>query len=152
MNSAVSTKSIREALAQDGQPREIDCPYAVSRDDGWSPSSGMVTIWRLGSTLAGSQPSSELLAAISASQLHVLVLNITESFFTPNVGTSEVADDSSRIVGMHAVVVMGDGVGGSGEQMFLVRNSWGASWGDGGHAWLLQSYIDTYAHEIVRLG
>jgi len=53
---------------------------------------------------------------------------------------------SDRYVGGHAVVAVGydedyhpplwDAPGG-----FLVRNSWGSSWGQGGYFWMPKSYV-----------
>jgi hypothetical protein len=43
--------------------------------------------------------------------------------------------------------VLGVGVGRdhvSGEAYLLIRNSWGAGWGDAGHAWLPAAYLSTH--------
>jgi C1A family cysteine protease len=40
----------------------------------------------------------------------------------------------------HAVVAVGCGRA-RGEDAILIRNSWGASWGLEGHAWLPKSYL-----------
>ncbi|HSN97967.1 MAG TPA: C1 family peptidase, partial [Candidatus Nanopelagicales bacterium] len=42
--------------------------------------------------------------------------------------------------GRHAMVLTGVERSG-GRRRFLVRNSWGETWGDAGHAWLDESYI-----------
>ncbi|EYF07651.1 C1 family peptidase [Chondromyces apiculatus] len=42
-------------------------------------------------------------------------------------------------VGAHAMVLTGVDVGYG--RRFLVRNSWGSTWGDDGHAWLDDSYL-----------
>lgn len=43
-------------------------------------------------------------------------------------------------VGYHAQIVVGVRYV-NGERQFLVRNSWGPYWGDGGHAWYSEDYM-----------
>lgn len=41
----------------------------------------------------------------------------------------------------HAVVVVGGGDHG-GDPVMLLRNSWGSNWGNNGHAWARESYLE----------
>ena len=45
--------------------------------------------------------------------------------------------DSNTVRGGHAICIVGYRTDGR----FIVRNSWGTSWGDGGFAYLKPSYI-----------
>jgi C1A family cysteine protease len=40
----------------------------------------------------------------------------------------------------HAVVAVGHGTT-SDQTAILIRNSWGAEWGEGGHAWLTEKFL-----------
>jgi C1A family cysteine protease len=39
------------------------------------------------------------------------------------------------------MIVVGVRTGSSGSREFLLRNSWGAGWGENGHVWVDESYI-----------
>jgi C1A family cysteine protease len=41
---------------------------------------------------------------------------------------------------LHAVVVVGHGQH-KGHDLFLVRNSWGGTWGLAGHGWVYEQYF-----------
>ncbi len=147
MNEAVATVSMRQAIEQDGQPSETVCPYCVPCDDEWSPPVGMSPVWKRASMLISEVPSSVLVGGLMAERPSVLTLAITEAFYAPNPQTFEVEPAASPVVGYHAVVVVGAREGGTA---FLIRNSWGGEWGLEGHAWLLQSYVDARAIDIVQ--
>ena len=55
-----------------------------------------------------------------------------------------VVDEHSPVAGGHQVCVVGDDVT---HQRVLIRNSWGAGWGDQGHAWLSWNDLDLLLHE-----
>jgi hypothetical protein len=50
----------------------------------------------------------------------------------------------------HAMVLMGY-VHLAHGTYFLLHNSWGTSWGDGGYAWIHEATIAAWAHEIVAV-
>lgn len=45
-------------------------------------------------------------------------------------------------IGRHAMILTGVRRRSGGAREFLVRNSWGNGWGDNGHAWLNEAYIE----------
>jgi C1A family cysteine protease len=45
-------------------------------------------------------------------------------------------------VGRHAMILTGVRHRADGQREFLVRNSWGDGWGDQGHAWMNEGYIE----------
>jgi C1A family cysteine protease len=53
-------------------------------------------------------------------------------------------------VDFHAVVAVGHGRIGE-ERAILVRNSWGDTWGIGGHAWVSELYLQPRLHEVALL-
>ncbi|GAA3718342.1 C1 family peptidase [Streptomyces tremellae] len=55
------------------------------------------------------------------------------AMFTPDATNAIHADPSSGIGGGHQVCIVGNDVE---NKRIRIRNSWGTSWGDNGHAWL----------------
>lgn len=55
-----------------------------------------------------------------------------------------VVDEHSEVAGGHQVCVVGNSVE---HQRVLIRNSWGAGWGDQGHAWLSWNDLDLLLDE-----
>lgn len=81
-----------------------------------------------------------------------LVLRLTIDFFRVTADVPRVPFSSQSIFGQsHAVVAVGMGRDSvTNERHVLIRNSWGVSWGDNGHAWLPQSYVLT--HTLCAFG
>jgi hypothetical protein len=67
-----------------------------------------------------------------------------QSMFTPDDVGMLVVDPSSGVAGGHQYAVTANDVAG---QRVLVRNSWGTSWGQNGHAWLSWSDLDLLLHD-----
>lgn len=62
-----------------------------------------------------------------------------KSMFTPDGSHVIHVDESSGVAGGHQVCVTANDVS---NQLVRIRNSWGAGWGDQGHAWLSWSDLD----------
>ena len=77
---------------------------------------------------------------------------LSDSFYLPaNDGVVDVVPgegpDPTR---RHAVVAVGQGIR-NGKRLILVRNSWGAGWGIGGHGWLTESFLQPRLMRIAVL-
>lgn len=81
------------------------------------------TYWRLGVTLQGLQQ------ALWAGGPVAVVVEVDAAFNEAQGG--EVATPKGPSLGLHAVLVVGYD---AQRETFTIRNSWGASWGQGGHA------------------
>lgn len=79
--------------------------------------------------------------AIKANHPVVFGTGITDKF-CQSYGSDEVwfAPNQDEIIGLHAMVITGIRKINNNLQ-FYVRNSWGESWGNNGHAWFDASYI-----------
>ena len=66
------------------------------------------------------------------------------SMFTPDGDNVIHADETSGVAGGHQVCVVGNDVE---KQRIRIRNSWGPSWGDQGHAWLSWADFAFLLHE-----
>jgi hypothetical protein len=149
-NSGVCLSKMREALAIDGQPLEVECPYSDARDESWCPSRPVGAIWTRRSRICAGAPSEILKDALLASRALVVVVRVSRSFHLPDPVSHSVADDGRTDGGLHALLVMGMAKSPTG-LIFLVRNSWGREWGADGHAWLPAAYVDARAVSVVSI-
>ena len=137
----------RTALKNVGQPKEEHCPYFPGDPPAaWIPPSGL-SVYRRSSSMRSSTASS-IEHLLREGVLPVLGLTLSATFFTPSHPWVISADGGPR--GRHAVLCAGAGdyLGG---RVVLVRNSWGAGWGDGGHAWLDESFLAEHLREVLTL-
>jgi C1A family cysteine protease len=131
------------ALKLDGQPVETDWPYLDTLPSdlrAYSPPSGLQVFRR--DSEARADGLDEIVIILEAGQSSLLVMMISDAFYTPDAegivraSTSELPDPARR----HAVVAVGHG-DIDGTRAILVRNSWGVDWGCGGHAWLPEAFL-----------
>lgn len=149
LNEGVGLSSVRDALESDGQPLEEECPYSAARLDTWVPPSDLTAIWTRGSAVRAGTPSDLLRAALDVHRAHVLVLRISRSFHAPDPRSHLVSEDGGKDRRLHAVVIIGMATV-NGDSAFLARNSWGPGWGNEGHAWLPEPYIDARAINVIE--
>lgn len=132
-----------EALEHDGQPVEAGWPYLAqvsASGSGWAPPAlTSESFKRRGSSAAPDW--SRLIGLLDHGFLVVLMLTLSKSFFGPVQGVVQVANDEQPDPALrHAVLAVGHGYV-DGAPAILVRNSWGLSWGEAGHAWLSHDFI-----------
>jgi C1A family cysteine protease len=92
--------------------------------------------------LVGGQDLTHIIAALDKQQPVMMLTMLSRSFFLPtNDGVVDPANDERPEPSQrHAVIAVGYGrVNGSAA--ILVRNSWGATWGTAGHAWLTAKFL-----------
>ena len=77
--------------------------------------------------------------AIRSNHPVVFAAPVTDEF-TRYTGGGKVWPRTQTWVGYHAMIVLGVRYV-AGERQFLIRNSWGTSWGDNGHAWFSEDYM-----------
>jgi papain like protease len=140
-----SMDDVAEALKVEGQSEEVDCPYLPQDPPaGWKPPAGLTVFRR------GSEPKNATAAAVEswirACVTPVLGLSLPESFYNPTAPW--VISPTGSVRGLHAVVAVGLGRH-QGDRVFLIRNSWGADWGDGGYAWLSNAFFARHLKEAL---
>lgn len=141
-DNGVSMHVILEALELDGQCEEFGWPYQqVLPHDilTWRPPTTATPVLRHDSALC-TNPAMTILKYLDAGWPVVLVFRISKQFFAP-INEKVVPDPSDTDVGYHAVVVVGHGIERSTHYL-MIRNSWGNTWGFGGHAWISIDYFN----------
>jgi len=139
-----SLSSMLDALRVDGQPSESGWPYLdiVPSDlSHWVPPVDVGP--RFGRNgIADTCFIPPILAALDSGKPVLLLTMLSQSFYAPsNGGLVDPANDEKPDPTLrHAVVAVGHGTF-SGQKAILVRNSWGADWGENGHAWLTEKFL-----------
>lgn len=142
-----SMDEVANALRVNGQCEEVDCPYSPQDPPlGWEPESGL-TVFRRGSERRNATTSA-VENWIRGGRVPVLGLTLPESFFNPTAPW--VISSSGPLRGLHAVLGVGLGQH-QGSRVFLIRNSWGPDWGDGGYAWLDGAFLAQHLKEALVL-
>jgi C1A family cysteine protease len=134
--------SVSTALKEDGQPRESAWPYSLAtpQPSSWHPPHITETLYK--STLVfSSRAVSEVHTLVRGSILVVLVVSVTTAMYGPDdQAVIRARPTDTTTANRHALLAVGSGHASDGGYL-LVRNSWGPTWGDQGHAWLPDSYL-----------
>lgn len=137
LGSGLTIGATAQALQSDGQPLEVDFPYGVPIAPADLP--GTHQHW-FGELVPHSTTAlSEISVHIGNGDPVLLIIRLTEEFFCPKVPW--IISDPGLGFALHAVVGAGTGVDQDGGPLFLIRNSWGPQWGDGGYVWLHGAYL-----------
>lgn len=74
----------------------------------------------------------------------VIGISVYESFESQevaNTGVVPLPAPSEQMLGGHCMLAIGYRTATGGMREYLVRNSWGSAWGDGGHCWIPATYL-----------
>lgn len=135
-----------EALAQLGQPPEEAWPYDEHRDQ-WAPdyrppSDACTASSARRLTDGGELPptAAALREALDQAQAVLLGIRLYRTWYeTGPVGRIAMPSADARDFGGHAVLVVG-----YEPETLIIRNSWGADWGEDGYGYLPDAYVDAY--------
>lgn len=135
------------AISTGGQPAEELWPYDPLRDDrtaAYTPPVGAVD--PAACFRAVLEPIEPALDAIKRSlqqgQVLVLGLWLTDAFYNVINGEIRPPSEHDQLLDGHAVLVVGFREREVGEGAFVVRNSWGPAWGEGGYGYLPYSHLN----------
>lgn len=137
-----SVDAIFSATKAPGQPPEDLYPYDGSNGSAplMAPGPGLAPLYTSASQQRG-MSTDDVMAEVQQGRPVGVVVAVTASLFRPV--DDIVAFDPMVLPGQyHAMVAVGVGCHSmSNEPHILLRNSWGASWGANGHAWVSYSYL-----------
>lgn len=140
------------AVNAPGQPHEAHCPYQPQEPGELPPAipSGSFPLFTA-SGLNGSISEPNLVAALKAGRPMGLVICLTESFYRPVNGLVDFPSPLAPTHCSHAVIAAGVGTDATGATYFLIRNSWGDSWGVHGNAWIPGAYFQTHGIRMFEV-
>ena len=141
-------------LREEGQPEEDGWPYLFELPDDLSLYQPPGSVGDLFGREA-EQPCEDvdrLCAAVDAQTPAIVLTKLTRRFFQPPPEGLVDHDERAQVfpAPRHAVVAVGHGTA-DGQRAVLIRNSWGASWGRGGHIWLTEPYLARHMYGLAML-
>jgi len=138
---------VAQALSSKGQPIETDCSYSSTPlSSSWRPPKGLEVFCR--ESRHEELKFMTIEEAIRAGAVPVLGISIPDPFFQPSAPW--VIDSLGEVRGLHAVAGVGVGAEGANKAI-LIRNSWGGDWGESGHAWLDEKYLNKHLKAVMVL-
>lgn len=136
------------AVASPGQPEENIYPYRPDSQDAplQAPPTGLMPLYRSQSNTRA-LALSEVTTLVRRGRAVGVVMAVTKSLFYPRDGIVEfdpyVIPDQ-----FHAMVAVGVGTHRmTNETHIYIRNSWGAGWGNQGHAWMPERHLQLHMQE-----
>ena len=151
-DEGVSVIAMTEALREDGQMLESGWPYLSTLPSDlslWRPPANAMPAYRR-ETASSNGSVAEIVKSLETGLPVVIAMLISERFTSPANGVVTPGSPDAD-VDYHAVIAVGHG-SDSTEQFILVRNSWGSSWGLGGHAWVAAAYLEPRTASITVMG
>jgi C1A family cysteine protease len=132
-----------KVIAADGVCPEADWPYDTARFAERPPQRAYSDAVRdrVGSYQRVTQSLAQLKTCIASRFTFVFGFTVFSSFESPDVtstGVIPLPQPSESPVGGHAVVCVGYE---DARQAFIIRNSWGAGWGDAGYGYMPYAYM-----------
>ncbi|MFC2952563.1 C1 family peptidase [Marinicaulis aureus] len=130
-----------------GQPVDAHWPYSVADPDpgNWRPPPTAPNDIFVADNDDADSRYDDISAALAKGVPTIIGLKIGNSFIhTIKNGEHALVDDDPEPVAQgagHALLVVGAGLIESRNRL-LVRNSWGPRWGDLGHAWITENYMN----------
>ncbi|MFN0190553.1 MAG: C1 family peptidase [Aestuariivirga sp.] len=146
--------SILDALREDGQPEESGWPYLATTPldiASWVPPKEAGALFGRNGRRTNASVD-EVIGELDQGRPLIILLTLSRSFFGPSPRAvvdptnGEVPEPERR----HAVVAVGHGAVDK-HRAILVRNSWGPSWGDNGHGWLTERFLNPRLFAAAKL-
>lgn len=146
--------SILEALREDGQPEESGWPYITSTPldiASWVPPTEVGALFGRNGTWTKALLD-EVIGELDQGRPLIVLLTLSRSFYrpAPQAVVDPANGEAPEPLRRHAVVAVGHGFVDK-MRAILVRNSWGPSWGDTGHGWLTERFLNPRLFAAAKL-
>lgn len=150
----VYSHEVAAALEQPGQPELTLMPIEMSPvvDLQWPKGITNEPFYR--ARLDNATGTDAIRAAIAANRIVIVVIEVTDAFQRLASQAAVIDADPVRTsqYGLHAVICVGTGRTAAGDELFLLRNSWGPYWADGGDGWVTADFLDQHGREVLQVG
>ena len=138
--------SAQAALRGWGQPLEETWPYDATHDDSKAiprmPATAKAAGWFRNRLRRVAVKEAALKAELDAGRVVAVGVRLSQAFVLSGDGVIPAPTPGDLMLGGHAVTLVGyDDAHPSGNGVFVFRNSWGPTWGDGGYGYLPYSYL-----------
>jgi hypothetical protein len=139
---------VDQALHAQGQPDESEWPYASAQPSPWTPPS--VSQRWYGNLASSAADIPAIIQTLETQRPVILGVRLTPAFLAVTAAPY-IIPASGKGVGGHAVLAIGLADHPAHGSLILVRNSWGARWGESGCGWLCTDYLkdNLIGHRVV---
>lgn len=148
-DNGTSRMAMTLALSNPGQPKHSAWPFSKtwpSHQPTGIPAEG----WFTGDLNQEPTVLGALHEALGQSEIVVITVEVTPSFQSANQG-NDIVDSGGSSRGLHAIICVGHGLSDTGDNYYLVRNSWGMYWGSSGQGWLTEDFVRQHGRLISRI-
>jgi C1A family cysteine protease len=145
----LTTKSIIEVLSERGQPSEKQLPYDRFASDPALPKNEIEPRYCVDAVNKSSDVINSVNVRLEEGEVIVACISLPRTFQT--ISTPYILDNEVGNIGYHAVLIVGSAKKKCGSKFFLIRNSWGAGWGDNGHCWLSEEFLRSRTLSLLEV-
>ncbi len=152
-DAGVAVKPMLEALELVGQPYEPAWPYlpALPNDLGtYAPPTTTSQLFRRKGADVRITLTDVSIRLTNGLPLVLCILPSLQFHKANSTSVLVTATQDPMTGGAHAVIAAGWGQFG-GQKAFLLRNSWGAKWGDQGYVWATEDYLSSRVVAVLTM-
>jgi hypothetical protein len=148
-DAGITVREASQALSRFGQPIEEAWPYTDPVYLPWTPPLDLGIVWRAQLRyMAGS--TKQIGEFLLSNKPVVVIIELTKLFYQAKKDSAIIPFQVENGFDLHALIVVGLAEH-QGHRLYLVRNTWGPTWGDDGHAWLYERYLDRHLRCIAHI-
>ncbi len=143
-NVGITIPEAAETLVKIGQTTEASWPYNADLPV------GEICAYYKASVLVLNFSLTTILHTLKSGRPISLIIDVDMAFFVCSGIIAADLPSNSPVQGRHAVVICGIRISTKGNE-FLIKNSWGAAWGNRGYAWLAEAYVIKQSPQLIQV-